>query len=316
MKLSSNHIWMILLPAALFLAGCQSATEPASTATQNPTITHTVLPPTETPIPSTATASPIPPTETTTATLSPTPTQVPSETATPTEEAPLATIYSYSVCRFGPGTAFTIHTYFEEDSSAIVRGRLEDDSWLLVELPESGETCWIFNEIIDLNKDIAMMPVLTPPPLPTPAPVPTQTDEEKAKGVKYFLIIPDNGGPFACGDGLVYFYSGKKGKDVEDDITVALNALFSVKTEYVGDYYNPVYQSNLRVKDVEVDAAGHVTVWLGGNFAKPKTECEAKRIHLQVWETASQFGEVKYRPVIWVGDALLGDLLRAIQDKK
>jgi len=228
----------------------------------------------------------------------------------------MATIYSYSVCRYGPGTAYTIHTYFEADSTAMVRGRLEDDSWLLVELPESGETCWIFNEIVDLDKSIAMMPVVTPPPKPTPAPMPTKTDEEKALGVKYFLIIPDNGGPFACGDGLAYFYSGKKGNGVEDEITVALNALFAVKSQYVGNYYNPIYQSSLRVKDVELDDTGHVTIWLGGNFVKPKNECEAQRMHLVVWETARQFPEVKHRPEIWVNNVLLGDLLRAIQDNK
>ena len=130
--------------------------------------------------------------------------------------------------------------------------------------------------------------------------------------MKYFLIIPDNGGPFACGDGLAYFYSGKKGKGVEDDITVALDALFSLKTEYVGNYYNPVYKSSLKVKDVDVDG-GRATIWLGGNFVKPKSECEAKRIHLQVWETASQFAEINHRPVIWVNNVLLGDLLEAIQ---
>ena len=315
MQLSSIRTWMFLSTLAIFVMGCQSATQMAPTSTEIPTATQTVAPPTDTSVPSTSTASPIPPTETHTVTLSPSPTLTPSDTATPTEEPPVATIYSYSVCRHGPGTAFTVHTYFEVDSSALVRGRLEDESWLFVELPESGETCWIFNEIVDLNKEIAMMPVVTPPPLPTPAPVPTKTDEEKALGVKYFLIIPDNGGPFACGDGLVYFYSGKKGKGIEDDITVALNALFSVKTKYVNQYYNPIYESSLKVKDVVMEN-GHAHIYLGGNFVKPKTECEAKRMHLQVWQTASQFAEIRVRPTIWVNDALLGDLLRAIQDNK
>jgi hypothetical protein len=156
------------------------------------------------------------------------------------------------------------------------------------------------------------MPVLTPPPSPTPAPAPTQRDEEKALGVKYYLIIPDNGGPFACGDGLAYFYSGKKGKDTEDKIEAALNALFSVKTEYVGNYYNPIFESSLSVKDVEVEN-GRATIWLGGKFVRPKSECEAERIHLQVWETASRFSDVKHRPIIFVNNALLGDLLRAVQ---
>jgi hypothetical protein len=224
----------------------------------------------------------------------------------------VATLFGYTVCRYGPGTIYPVHTYFEEDGSALVSGRLEDESWFLIELPESGDTCWIFNEIVQLDKSAALMPVLTPPPKPTPAPAPTQSEEEKALGVKYFLIIPDNGGPFACGDGLAYFYSGKKGKGVEDDIAVALNALFSVNTEFVGNYYNPVYKSSLRVRHVDVED-GRATIRLSGNFVKPKTECEAKRIHLQVWRTASQFSEIKHRPVIWVNNVLLGDLLEAIQ---
>ena len=195
---------------------------------------------------------------------------------------------------------------------AFVRGRLEDDSWFLIELQETGETCWIFNEIVDLDKEIAMVPVMTPPPFPTPAPVPTKTEEEIALGPKYFLIIPENGGPFACGDGLAYFYSYQKSKGVEEDITVALNALFSVRVEYVNQYYNPVYQSSLRVKDVEMNN-GRPTIYLGGNFVKPKTKCDAERIHLQVWETASQFPEVRTRPIIWVNNVLLGDLLEGIQ---
>jgi hypothetical protein len=316
MKFLHHPIWVLLLLTAGLITGCQSAAPPAPTATEPPTATYTALPPTETPVPPTATFTEVPDTATPTVTLSPTPTLEPTETATSTEEPPLATIYAYSVCRHGPGTVYTIHTYFKEDSTALVRGRLEDDSWLLVELPEAGETCWIFNEIVDLSKTIAMMPVATPPPKPTPAPVPTKTDEQKALGEKYFLIIPDNGGPFACGDGLAYFYSGKKGKGAEEEITVALNALFAVKSQYVGNYYNPIYQSSLRVKDVEVGPNGNVTIWLGGNFVKPKNECEAKRMHLVVWETARQFPEVKKRPVIWVNNVLLGDLLRAIQDNK
>jgi len=224
----------------------------------------------------------------------------------------MASLYAFTVCRSGPGTAYDVLHYFEEDGTALVRGRLENDSWYLIEFPESGETCWIFNEIVDLDKEVALMPVMTPPPFPTPAPVPTKSEEELALGPKYFLIIPDNGGPFACGDGLAYFYSYQKSKGVEDDITVALNALFSVKSEYVNQYYNPVYQSSLRVRDVVVEN-GNATIYLGGAFVKPKSKCEADRIHLQVWQTASQFPEVTKRPVIWVNNVLLGDLLEAIQ---
>lgn len=304
---------LIIVMIFLALVGCSSETPASPTVAELlPSATLTSVPPTQTPVPVTATFTPIPPTETPTETLSPTPTLTSSATATPTEVPPMASLYAYTVCRSGPATAYDVLRYFEEDGVAPVRGRLEDDSWYVIELPENGETCWIFNEIVDLDKDVAGLPVMTPPPFPTPAPAPTKTEEELTLGPKYFLIIPDNGGPFACGDGLAYFYSYQKSKGVEEDITVALNALFSVKTEYVNQYYNPVYQSSLKVKDVIVEN-GNATIYLAGTFVKPKSKCEADRIHLQVWQTASQFPKVTKRPVIWVNNVLLGDLLEAIQ---
>ncbi|MFN2235807.1 MAG: hypothetical protein ACK2U1_16400 [Anaerolineales bacterium] len=267
------------------------------------------------PITSSKTATMIPATLTVSATptFTDTPTDLPpTPTETATEAPPIANLFGYTVCRFGPGTIFPVHTSIREDRTALVRGRLDDERWYLIEFPESGETCWIFHEIIDIERTTASIPILTPPPTPTPAPAPTQSEEEKALGVKYFLIIPDNGGPFACGDGIAYFYSGKKGNGIEDDIKVALNALFSVKTEYVGNYYNPVYQSNLRVKSVSVEGGG-ATIRLRGTFVKPKSECESERIHTQVWQTASQFSEITKRPIIWVNNVLLGDLLESIQ---
>ena len=265
------------------------------------------------PVTPTETATMLPPTLTDTSvpTLTELPTEIPSS-PTPTEVPPIATLFGSTVCRFGPGTIYPVHTSIKEGKTAVVRGQIDDGRWYLIEFPESEETCWIFNEIVELDITAELVPILTPPAKPTPRPAPTQSEEEKVLGVKYFLIIPDNGGPFACGDGLAYFYSGKNGKGIEDDITVALNALFEVKTEYVGNYYNPVYKSSLRVRDVEVEN-GDATIWLVGNFVKPMSECESKRIHSQVWETARQFSEIKSRPIIWVNNALLGDLLEHIK---
>lgn len=312
-------ILLLIIVFALILIGCNSSRDPAQNSTMTPdafmaSSTSEPLPTlTNSPIPPSETATEIPPIPTNTAqpTFTNTPTEIPPS-ATPTEEPPIATLYSYTVCRYGPGTIYPIHTSFKEDGFGWVRGRLDDDSWYLIELPDTGQTCWIFNEIVELNKSISLMPILTPPPKPTPAPAPTQSEEQKALGVKYYLIIPDNGGPFACGDGMAYFYSGQKGKGIEENIKLALNALFSVKTEYVGNYYNPVYKSSLKVKGVEVDN-GYATIYLAGNFVKAKSECEAKRIHLQVWETARQFSQITHRPNIWVNNVLLGDLLEDVR---
>jgi hypothetical protein len=316
--------WVVVfLLWAIFLASGCKTTSPSTQVTQNENhqntsnaTSATSLPLSPSTITPTNTATMIPATLTFTAVPSLTNTSTdlpPTPTATATETPPLANLFGYTVCRFGPGTIFPVHTSIGEDGTAFVRGRLEDDQWYLIEFPESGETCWIFHEIIEIGKTAAQIPILTPPPLPTPAPVPTQSEEEKALGLKYFLIIPDNGGPFACGDGIAYFYSGKKGNGIEDDIKVALNALFSVESEYVGNYYNPIYKSNLRAKSVKVENGG-ATIYLRGTFVKPMSECEAERIHTQVWRTASQFSEITKRPIIWVNNVLLGDLLEHIQE--
>ena len=321
MKSALHHSWVIIaIVFVLIQFGCTPNDLPPQSSSVTIKLTNTILPttvsPSITPSPKlpTYTATDLPPTSTRTIipTLTKTPTVIPPS-LTPTDEPPLVSISGYTVCRYGPGTRYPVHTSFKEDRIAWARGRLEDNTWFMIELPEIGETCWIFYEIVELDNETNLLAVLTPPPKPTPAPVPTKSKEEKELGPKYYLIIPDNGGPFACGDGLVYYYSGIKSKETEDDIKVALNALFSVREEYVGDHYNPVYKSSLKVKGVDIED-GQVTIWLSGKFVKPRSVCEAKRIHLQIWKTARLGSTIKQRPIIYVHNALLGDLLQDVKD--
>jgi len=208
----------------------------------------------------------------------------------------------------GPGTAYGILAFVSSGDTGTLEGRTEDFNWVQMQLSDVEDPCWIFSDFVTQDADPAQVAVITPAPLPTAESPPTQ----EPTGPKYFLIIPDNGGPFACGDGLVYYYARSKGKGLEDNIKIALNALFGVKSEYVGDYYNPMYKSSLQVKNVEV-VNGRPTIWLKGKFVQPKSSCDSKRMHVQVWETASQFGGVTQRPVIWVNNVLLGDVLEGIQ---
>jgi hypothetical protein len=132
---------------------------------------------------------------------------------------------------------------------------------------------------------------------------------------KVTWMVLNTGGPFGCGDGLVYYYTGKKRTgDVERDISSALNALLKIRTEFVGNYYNPTHNAHLHVKNVEVNhTTGRVVVYLEGSIPKPADVCEAKRVHDQVWETARQISG--YRDVgIHVGNKLLGDLI-AVGDR-
>ena len=98
--------------------------------------------------------------------------------------------------------------------------------------------------------------------------------------------------------------------DIKEDVKIALNSLFSTGSKYVGNLYNPSYQSNLRVGEVNFKkSSGELTIYLNGGFTKPKEDCDKKLYRAQVWDTARQFPEV-WRAYIWVNDKyLLGDLL-------
>ncbi|GAH69457.1 unnamed protein product, partial [marine sediment metagenome] len=127
--------------------------------------------------------------------------------------------------------------------------------------------------------------------------------------VKY-LVHQGTGGSVGCGDSLVPVSTGfLPTGDIKEDVKIALNSLFSTGSKYVGNLYNPLYQSNLRVGKVDFrKSTGELTIYLNGGFTKPKDECDKKLYRAQVWDTARQFPEV-WRAYIWIGDLLLGDLL-------
>jgi hypothetical protein len=206
---------------------------------------------------------------------------------------------------------YDIRAYLSAGAAPLLLGQSEVAGWWMVEEPEFKAGCWVSTEYASLQGDLDLLPVFTPEPTPTPVPSPTP----EQKGMKVFLINPDTGGPFGCGDGLVYFYTGKNRTDsVERDIKAAMNALFKLKTKYVNGFYNPVYNAHLHVTEVDViEETGKVFIYLAGSIPKPANACEADRIHDQVWETARQISG--YRNVtIRVGNKLLGDLI-AVGDR-
>jgi hypothetical protein len=155
----------------------------------------------------------------------------------------------------------------------------------------------------------------TPTNEPTPTNTATATTAPQAVAssnvlVKY-LVHPGTGGSTGCGDSLVPVSTGfLPTGDIKEDVKIALNSLFSTGTKYVGNLYNPLYQSNLRVGKVDFKkSTGELTIYLNGGFKKPKDDCDKKLYRAQVWDTARQFPEV-WRAYIWVNDKyLLGDLL-------
>ena len=308
--MTSNNIKLVffslgILLVLIFASACSS--EPAQIAeTAEPSTTPvTTDTPTYTHPPPTPTNTEPPPTATHTATPTST------ATATPTSQPPSIVVDQNVICRTGPGLIYDIRAYLAQGVAPILLGQTEDNTWLMVEEPEFKAACWVSSAYVILEGDAKLLPIFTPEPTPTPIPSPTP----KVKGMRIFLVNLDTGGPFGCGDGLVYFISGKQRTgNLEGDISSALNALFKLKTEFVDGYYNPVHNAHLYVKGVDViEEDGHVYIYLAGSIPKPPDVCEAERIHDQVWETARQISGYR-RITIRVGNKLLGDLI-AVGDR-
>jgi len=143
---------------------------------------------------------------------------------------------------------------------------------------------------------------------------PTKTGPAGGPIYKY-LIHRGTGGPVACGDTLFTVIVGVRTGDIKKDMATALNSLFATGNNS-GALYNPLGGSRLRVKKVVYNPQNrNATVFLGGRLAKPKSSCDIARARAEVWATAQQFPEVSHA-VIWLGKALLGDLLAAKERAK
>lgn len=75
--------------------------------------------------------------------------------------------------RNNPGQGAPILTSVSRDTTLTIVGRLADNSWLQVMLP-NGTQGWVFTNLLRLNKDLASVPVLNIPVInpPTPTPIP------------------------------------------------------------------------------------------------------------------------------------------------
>jgi len=305
--MKTRRVLIIAIFLSVVIAGCSlgSGQEPTSTPS----------PPSKTPIPSTSTSTPtetetpVPPTTTPTATqIPPTNTATSTPTNTPTEVPPSLLVTQNAVCRSGPGTIYRIIGYLSEGDKTAIDGVVEGELlWWFISIDEGQKSCWISDSVVSVDGNIASVARLTPPPTPTAAAISVPQGE----GIYYFLVSENTGGPFGCGDSLLYIYPGiERTGDAEVDITNALNALFSNKHQYYNGLYNPMHASSLRVSDVDVfPDEPESKVWLVGDFARPKDKCDSLRMRAQVWETIEiQFPEVQHA-VIRVFGALLGDLL-------
>lgn len=130
-------------------------------------------------------------------------------------------------------------------------------------------------------------------------------------GVVVYMIAQKTGGKVGCGDSAVPVpVAVPRTKDTADDIEAALDMLFSLKSKYYGNLYNPVSHSTLRVQDVELDElSGSLTVWLSGKYRPTGDDCDNTRVKAQIWSTAKQFGGISSTAFYINGPHPFGDFV-------
>jgi hypothetical protein len=309
---TSHKLSFFLILSTVFsiaFSGCANNQKPANFSTQE----IGVATPSST-LPATPTKTSTAPLSTKTSlphTPSPSATKSPTNTSTATSIPPALVVNADGLCFTGPGEVYGIRTYVSNGLTPSLSGHTPDDAWWQITIPDSLISCWIANSLVTLSGDTAQVPILTPEATPTQVP----TETPKLRGLKYYLINPNTGGPFGCGDQLVYFYSGKPvTESVERNIAGALQSLLKVKSKYIDKYYNPIYNAHFSIKGVSFNSTtGRVDIYLNGSIPKPADVCEAKRIHDVMWGTVENFPGVN-QVVFWVGPRLLGDLI-AVGDR-
>lgn len=299
--------FLILAFVLLLISSCSSATTEETPAPVD------TLAPIETVDP-TATASPTPVTPSPTATELPptatsTPTQTPTATPTPTSEPATLVVNQDSTCRMGPGLIYDIRAYLSEGAVPVLLGQDQENAWWSVEEPIHSATCWVSSEVVTVQGDVNSLPIFTPEPTPTIESSPTP----EQKGLFYYLVALNTGGPVGCGDSLIPVYVGTKSTgDLEKDIHASLHGLLKLKIKDLDGYYNPLHNAHLSIGDISFNkSSGNVAVHFSGSIPKPKDECEYHRVRGALWETVRHYRDVK-NVTFWIGNKLVGDIIAII----
>ena len=142
------------------------------------------------------------------------------------------------------------------------------------------------------------VPTDTPLPTDTPTITPTATEiyTETPTGVPtvdtknslaYFLINIDSSDTKGCTYTTTPIYIGVyRTNDPIQDITNALNALFSVRGTVVYGLANPLGDSNLQVGSVNQESSDRVNVNIVGNLVRPPKGCGWSQMLDQIQGTA------------------------------
>ncbi len=109
--------------------------------------------------------------------------------------------------------------------------------------------------------------------------------------VRIALIATDSGGTVGCGDSVVTVQ--RQVTPTTAPLHAAMIDLLSIKEQRYGQsgLYNALYQSDLHVDSIALNAAGTATIRLSGNLVLGGV-CDGPRVEAQLRQTALQFGTV------------------------
>ncbi len=131
--------------------------------------------------------------------------------------------------------------------------------------------------------------------LPSATTQPTSTPLPAAK-TNIFLIALEDGGAtgmlVGCGDSLIPVPYGEWYPTVTfRQIAYALTDFLALHDQFYGEsgLYNALYQSDLTVQNVNIDASGFATVDLSGQLVLGGV-CDGPRVKAQLEQTILQFG--------------------------
>ncbi len=186
---------LLVFFGVFLLAGCGVFEQPRPTPTFPPTSTPVMLLPTFTPVPPTE----VPPTATTLP--QPTPTGAPFEPVKAT-----ITVDNFKL-RTGPGFLFDAVALYDSNTEVLVMGKAPGENWLFVQT-EDNRSGWMKTEYLDLNGDLAALPLIAPSDVQTiSGHVRTKDNNTFASGIG-ILLEPQSGYTGTNGDNALTDSSG------------------------------------------------------------------------------------------------------------
>lgn len=126
-----------------------------------------------------------------------------------------------------------------------------------------------------------------------------------------YLIALDDGGQsgeaVGCGDSVIPVEVTFE--PTVAPLTAALEAMFAIDTRFYGQsgLYNALYQSDLSVDGIDIDANRHATINLSGTLNIGGT-CDAPRVEAQIEQTALQYNTIDTVDVFLNGEPLQDSL--------